>query len=291
MIVQNAYHLAHIARAPKFHGGGKGRDRARPGAARQRIPCDLGLLSQNQAPDIGFIDVGSGEHLGKIGDLQQQIPGLHIAALLHRKHVDDPVERGNNVGSLQNVFRRLVRGLRIRSLRRHMLHFRLGVTFLLLLRQEVVIGLSLLQSILSFFELSGGSGALLLQAFESVEIALCRIALRASLHDLGLQRQHFFLRAAMLDGLHVGLRALELGLRMRGLAARLGIIQLQQRLTFFDVVAFLDEQAPDRRVHGRMGFEILCRLDFAIGGDHAPNGAALERGRAYRNNLLAHGGE
>jgi len=73
----------------------------------------------------------------------------------------------------------------------------------------------------------------------------------------------------------IGIRGEHLSLGLGGLAAGLGVVQLHQELIFFDVVTFAYEQLFYRGGDGGMGLEVLHGLDFAVGGDDAPNGAAL----------------
>ena len=192
---------------------------------------------------------------------------------------------------MEDVFGRVVGGLRVGLLRGHVLDFGLRVALFLFLREQIEVGLRALQRVLGLFHFAGRGGALFLQTLERVEIALRRVAVGARLDDLRLQGENFFLRSAMRDVLHAGLRALEFSLRVRGLAADAGVVELKQELPLPDVVAFLHEQAAHGGVGGRVGFEILRGLDFAVSRDDAADGSAFDRGGADGNDLVAHGGE
>ena len=109
-----------------------------------------------------------------------------------------PSNSCNDVRFVQNVFGGFVGSLRVGLLGGHVLGFRLGIALLLLLRQQIVVGLRALQRVLRFLCFAGRGGAFLLQAFECFQVALCRVALGAGFDDLRLQRQNFFLRSTVL---------------------------------------------------------------------------------------------
>ena len=291
MIIENTHHLADIACAPQLNSGGKRGHSAGPDAARQGIPADFRFLAGDQAADIGFVDVSADQNFREVGFLKQQFASLHVAALLHRKHVHDAVERSHDVRFVKHVLGGEVRLLRVLLLRGDMLHFGLGVAIFLLLQEEVVVGLRPLLCVLGFLDFSSGSGAFFLQTLECIEVALRRVAGGTGFYDLRLQGEEFFLRSAVLNGLHVRLRALQLRLCVGSLTARLGIVKLQQQLTFLDVVAFLYIETAHRGVRGRVCFKILSRLDFAVGGNDTANGSALYSRGTDGNHLVAHGRE
>src|SRR4029077_7000496 len=99
---------------------------------------------------------------------------------------------------------------------------------------------------------------------------------------------NFFLRSSMLDCLNLRLRALELCLRPCRLTAGVGIIELKERLSLANVVAFLHEKPTNGGVRRGVRFEILCRFDFAIGRNDAADGTALNGGGADWNYIVAH---
>ncbi len=104
-------------------------------------------------------------------------------------------------------------------------------------------------------------------------------ALRA-LISCGVEREEFFAGAAGIDVGLVGLRCLDLGLRAGGLAAQVGIIELQEQLALANMVAFFYEQMLHRGCNRRVGLEILDGFNFAVGGNQAADGAALHCGGA-----------
>jgi hypothetical protein len=78
----------------------------------------------------------------------------------------------------------------------------------------------------------------------------------------------------------IGLRCFHLSLRTGGLAAEIGIIELQEQLALANVLSFFYEQTLYRGGNGGVGFEVLDGLYFAIGGNQAADGASLHRGGA-----------
>src|SRR5207302_10090728 len=74
-------------------------------------------------------------------------------------------------------------------------------------------------------------------------------------------------------------------LGVRRLTANVGVIELEQKLSLADVIAFMHQQASYGGGDGGMCFEILYWLDFAVGGNHAANGAALDQRGVYLENL------
>jgi hypothetical protein len=69
---------------------------------------------------------------------------------------------------------------------------------------------------------------LLLESLERVQCALGRIAICTCFHQLRIQIQDFFLIAAPLHAVDLGLGSLELSLRARSLGARVGVIEHNQ---------------------------------------------------------------
>jgi hypothetical protein len=58
-----------------------------------------------------------------------------------------------------------------------------------------------------------------------------------------------------------------LSLGTRSLGADVGVVELQQELALAHMVSLLDQQAFYRGRDGSVGFEVLNRLNFAVGGD------------------------
>ncbi len=84
----------------------------------------------------------------------------------------------------------------------------------------------------------------------------------------------------------IGLRGLDLRLGAGGLAADIGIIQLQQQLAFAHVIAFLYQKTFYRSCNRRVRFEVLDGLNLAVGGDQAADRSALHRDRVYLQRSL-----
>jgi hypothetical protein len=85
------------------------------------------------------------------------------------------------------------------------------------------------------------------------------------------------MRSASLEGGLIGLRGGKTSASASGLRSNVGVIEFEKKLPFADVITFSHEQAFDCSRDGRVGFEIFDRLDFAVGGDQTPYGAALNR--------------
>jgi hypothetical protein len=68
-----------------------------------------------------------------------------------------------------------------------------------------------------------------------------------------------------------------------GLAADVGVVELQKKLSFAHVVALLNQEALDDGGDGGVSFEIeiVQRLNFAVGGDQAADGTALDGGDVH----------
>ena len=107
------------------------------------------------------------------------------------------------------------------------------------------------------------------------QIALVGVPRIARFDQLGIKREKLFAGAPGVKVRLISLRRLHLGLRTRGLAAQVGIIELQQQLALANVISFFYEQPLYRGWDRRMRFEILDGLHFAIGGNQAADGSAL----------------
>ena len=154
----------------------------------------------------------------------------------------------------------------------------MGVAVFLFLLEQSGVGLGALQCIFGLLDFSGRGCALLLEAAERVQIALGGFTGAAGFDELGVEREDFLAGAAGIDVGLVGLRCLDLGLGAGGLAAQIGIIKLQEQLALANVVAFFYEQVLHGGGGGRVRFEIADGFNFAVGGDEAANGAALDCG-------------
>ena len=106
---------------------------------------------------------------------------------------------------------------------------------------------------------------MLLQFLQRIEIVLGRGLCALRLDDLRVERDELFLRASSLEFRLIGLRGSHLGLRLSCLGANVVVVQLQQQLAFAYVVAFLHQQAFHRGGNGSVRFEVLERLNLAVG--------------------------
>src|SRR5580700_9390842 len=113
MVVERAGDFAHVARAAKFDRGGNGTDSAVPDASGEGVPGDFDFLAGGEAAYVGFVDEGTHQHLGKIAFLQQQVSGLHVSALFHRKRVDDAIKGSAHAGFRKGIFGSFIGGLRL----------------------------------------------------------------------------------------------------------------------------------------------------------------------------------
>ncbi len=107
------------------------------------------------------------------------------------------------------------------------------------------------------------------------------------LHELRIEGEDFFLRATSLKFGFACLRRLDLRLCPSSLCADVGIVELKQELALAHVVAFLDQQAFHCGRDGSMRFEVLNRLNLAIGGNQAADRAALNGCGAHPQRSLA----
>ena len=142
------------------------------------------------------------------------------------------------------------------------------------------VGLGTLQCIFSLLDFAGGGCALLLKTAKSVQIALGGVARAARFDQLGIEREQFFTRATGVNVGLIGLRRFDLGLGARGLAAQVGIIELQQQLTLANVVAFFHEQMFHGRRNRGVRLEVADGFDFAVGGDQTADWPAFDCGGA-----------
>ena len=151
--------------------------------------------------------------------------------------------------------------------------------FLFLLEQSGV-GLGTPQCVFGLLDLTRRGCALLLESEQSIKIALRGITGAAVFDELGVEREDFFACTAGIDVGLIGLRRFDLGLGASGLAAQVGIIELQQQLTLANVVTFFHEQM----FHGSGGrgvrFEVADGFDFSVGGDQAADRSASDCGGA-----------
>ena len=108
-----------------------------------------------------------------------------------------------------------------------------------------------------------------------------------SFGQLGIERKHFFARAAAGKIGLIGLSGLHLRLSTGGLAAQVGVVELQQELAFSDAVAFFHQQPLDCCRDGRVGLEVLYGLNFSVCRNKAADRAALDRGGADSERTLA----
>ena len=141
--------------------------------------------------------------------------------------------------------------------------------------EQIEVCLGTLQGLFRVLYFAGGGGSLLLQPAIGVEVSLRDVAGGTGLDQLRTERDDFFLRAAVFCCGKIGLRGFHLCSRTRGLAADIGVIEFQQQLTFVNIVAFLDQKAFYGGGDRSMGFEILQRLDLAVGGYYAADRATL----------------
>jgi hypothetical protein len=206
MVVERAGDLADVARAAEFDGGRNGADSAVPDASGQGVPGDFDFLAGGEAADVGFVDEGAHQHPGEIPFLQQQVSGLHVGALLDGKRVDDAVEGSAHAGFCEGIFGGFVGGLGFRSLRLNLGNFRLGVAVFLLLLEQGGVGLGALEGVFGLLDLTGGGCALLLEAPESVEIALGGVARTAGFDEFGIEGEKFFPGATCSQVGLIGLR-------------------------------------------------------------------------------------
>jgi len=95
--------------------------------------------------------------------------------------------------------------------------------------------------------------------------------------------------AAVLHGVLFRLCGTQLRGRVRGLGARVGVFQLQKQLAFGHMLTFVDKDPADRGSGEGACFEVLDRLDLAIGGNLATDGAAFDDGGAHGQGALAIG--
>jgi hypothetical protein len=79
----------------------------------------------------------------------------------------------------------------------------------------------------------------------------------------------------------IGLRGFYLSLGTGGLRANVGVVELQQQLSFAHAVAFFDQQALYCGRDGSVRFKVLEGFNLAVGGDLAADGAALHRGGTH----------
>src|SRR5580704_227453 len=113
MVVEGAGDFAHVPRAAEFDGGGNGTDSAVPDAPGEGVPGNFDFLAGGEAAYVGFVDEGTHQHLGEIAFLQQQVSGLHVSALLHRKRVDDAIKGSAHGGFRKGIFGSFIDGLRL----------------------------------------------------------------------------------------------------------------------------------------------------------------------------------
>ena len=268
-------------RAPRsFTVAGTVESQAVPGASGKRVPGDFNFLSGGEAAEVGLVDKETHLHAGEIGLLQKQISSLHVCALLHGQGIDNAVERGADAGFAERVFGGVIGGLGFGTLRVHLGDFRRRVTVFLFLLEQCEVGLGAVQAVFGSLDFSRGGIALLLQTAEGLETALRGVALAAGFYQKRVEGKDFLVSASGGDVGLIGLRGGHLRLRVLGLAADVGVVELQKKLSFVHVVAFFDQQALDDRGDRRVGFEIfiLERLNFAVGGNQAADGAALDGG-------------
>jgi hypothetical protein len=109
------------------------------------------------------------------------------------------------------------------------------------LLEQSGVGLGALQCVFGLLDLAGRGRALLLEAEESVEIALCGFTGAAGFAELGVEREEFFAGASGVDVGLIGLRGLDLRLGSGRLAAEVCVIELQKQLALANVVAFFYE--------------------------------------------------
>jgi hypothetical protein len=133
----------------------------------------------------------------------------------------------------------------------------LRVTFFLFLLDQLEVCLCARQLIFGLIHFARRGCALLLQALQGLEIALRRVALAAGLHQLGFEGQNFFAIPAPLHGAHFSLGCADLGQGSSRLAAGIGVVQLSQKLSLLDAIAFLDQQLFYRGADRRVSFKTL----------------------------------
>ena len=86
----------------------------------------------------------------------------------------------------------------------------------------------------------------------------------------------------MLERTDVGFSCTYLRLRLSCLAARARRVQFCKQLPFFNVGPFFHQKPLDCRTDGSVRLEVLDRLNFAIGGNYAADGAAGDRSSQHR---------
>jgi len=99
---------------------------------------------------------------------------------------------------------------------------------LLFLFEQCGVGLGTLQSVFGLLHFSGGSGALLLETPVASRLRWAASRALRALVSFGINGEKLFLRAAIRKVRLIGLRCLHLSLRAGGLAAEVGVIELQK---------------------------------------------------------------
>src|SRR5882757_8207474 len=95
------------------------------------------------------------------------------------------------------------------------------------------------------------------------------------------------MRAAVLHGALFSFCGTQLRGRVRGLRARVGVLQLQEQLAPGHMFAFVHKDPVDSGGGEGAGFEVLYRLDLSVGGNLAADGTAFDGGGAHRQCPLA----
>jgi len=80
---------------------------------------------------------------------------------------------------------------------------------------------------------------------------------------------------------------------LTGLArgARVGIIENQQQLAFFDGIALFDKNMAHAGRDRSVGLEVVHRLNFSVGGNQAANRTLFNDGGSHLNRIIAMGDE